>query len=143
MFGDALANARYQGILSAGASYVIGSLKLMTNYSNVDFSSATGSGDLHFQNFEVHGRYQITPAISVAGAYTYTDSRIEGEKPKFHQFSLQTAYALSKRTDVYLQGEYQHMTDQEGLPVGAVINGVGMSSNGNQVSATIGMRHRF
>ncbi|MDR5833225.1 porin [Caballeronia sp. LZ034LL] len=110
-----------------------------TNAGNINL----GDSHVRFTNYEVNGRYNLTPALSVAGAYTYTDSRIAGEKPKFHQFSLQTAYALSKRTDVYLQGEYQHMTDDDGLPIGATINGVGMSSSSNQVSATVGVRHRF
>jgi len=96
-----------------------------------------------FTNYEVNGRYNLTPALSLAGAYTYTDSRIDGVKPKFHQVSLQTAYALSKRTDVYLQGEYQHVTDTEGTNLGATITGVGVSSTENQVSATVGIRHRF
>ncbi|SAK75382.1 outer membrane protein, (porin) [Caballeronia fortuita] len=104
---------------------------------------ALGGGSIRFTNYEVNGRYNLTPALSIAGNYTYTDSRIEGEKPKFHQFNLQTAYALSKRTDVYLQGEYQHVTDTEGLPIGATINGVGIASSNNQVSATVGVRHRF
>jgi general bacterial porin, GBP family len=104
---------------------------------------ALGGGSLRFTNYEVNGRYNLTPALSLAANYTYTDSRIEGEKPKFHQFNLQTAYALSKRTDVYLQGEYQHVSDTENLPIGATINGVGISSSSNQVSATVGVRHRF
>ena len=96
-----------------------------------------------FNNYELNGRYNLTPALSLAGAYTYTDARLDGEKPSFHQFSLQTAYALSKRTDVYLQGEYVHAIDLEGTGLGAPINGVGMSSTPNQVSATVGIRHRF
>jgi GBP family porin len=110
-----------------------------TNAGNINL----GDSHVRFTNYEVNGRYNLTPALSIAGAYTYTDSRIAGEKPKFHQFSLQTAYALSKRTDVYLQGEYQHMIDKDDLPIGATINGVGMSSTSNQVSATVGVRHRF
>ncbi|MFM0053745.1 porin [Caballeronia grimmiae] len=104
---------------------------------------ALGGTSVRFTNYEVNGRYNLTPALSIAGNYTFTDSRIAGEKPKFHQFNLQTAYALSKRTDVYLQGEYQHVTSVDDLPIGATINGVGMSSSTNQVSATVGVRHRF
>jgi GBP family porin len=97
-----------------------------------------------FNNYELNGRYNLTPALSLAGAYTYTDARLDGEKPSFHQFSLQTAYALSKRTDVYLQGEYVHAVDLDGaLGIGAPINGVGTSTTPNQVSATVGIRHRF
>ena len=101
-------------------------------------------GHVRFTNYEVNGRYNLTPALSLAGAYTYTDSRIDGVKPRFHQVSLQTAYALSKRTDVYLQGEYQHVIGGDDVPgLGATITGVGVSSTSNQVSATVGLRHRF
>jgi general bacterial porin, GBP family len=107
--------------------------------SGFDFGNVTSG---HFQNFELNGRYQITPAISVAGAYTYTQSSIEGVNPKWNQFSLQTAYSLSKRTDVYLQGEYQHVS-QDGTGLGATINGLAASGNNNQVAVTAGLRHRF
>ena len=101
------------------------------------------NGHVRFTNYEVNGRYNLTPAMSLAANYTYTNSRINGIAPKWHQVDLQTAYALSKRTDVYLQGEYQHVTGLDGSDLGATINGVGMSSSSNQVSATVGVRHRF
>jgi GBP family porin len=115
--------------------------------SSVQTGNATNSligNYARFNNYELNGRYSLTPALSLAGAYTYTDARLDGQKPSFHQFSLQTAYALSKRTDVYLQGEYVHAIDLGGVTgIGAPINGVGMSSTPNQVSATVGLRHRF
>ena len=95
-----------------------------------------------FNNFEVNGRYHFTPVWSVAGAYTYTSGYLNGAHPKWNQFNLQTAYALSKRTDVYLQGEYQHVS-QSGLDLGADINGLAASSNNKQVAVTAGLRHRF
>ncbi len=95
-----------------------------------------------FNNYELNGRYALTPAISLAGEYTYTDARLDGTKPSFHTFALQTAYSLSKRTDVYLQGEYVHVIE-DGADIGAPITGVGTSSTPNQVSATVGIRHRF
>ncbi|KIG04176.1 porin [Caballeronia concitans] len=105
---------------------------------------AVGLGNsARFQNYEVNGRYNLTPALSLAANYTFTDARILGQKPKFHQVDLQTAYALSKRTDVYLQGEYQHVSGTGDSGLGATINGVGVSSTENQVSATVGVRHRF
>jgi len=107
-----------------------GTLRLTNNYAR-------------FNNYELNGRYALTPAISLAGEYTYTDARLDGEKPSFHQFAVQTAYSLSKRTDVYLQGEYVHAIDLGNSGIGAPINGVGMSSTPNQVSATVGVRHRF
>jgi len=101
-----------------------------------------GGGSGHFQNFELNGRYALTPALSLAAAYTYTQASFAGVRPKWNQFNLQTDYALSKRTDVYLQGVYQRVN--KGSDVDAVINGVGTASaTNNQVAVTAGLRHRF
>ncbi len=101
------------------------------------------SGGTRFNNYELNGRYVLTTAVTLAASYTYTDGRIVGASPIWHQFNLQTSYALSKRTDVYLQGEYQKV-NSDGLNIGANINGLGAaSSNDKQVSVTGGLRHRF
>lgn len=116
--------------ISAGATGTANGVALTNNYAR-------------FNNYEVNGRYALTPAISLSGEYTYTDARLDGQKPSFHQVAVQTAYSLSKRTDVYLQGEYVHAIDLGNSGIGAPITGVGMSSTPNQVSATVGVRHRF
>ncbi|MDT7811291.1 MAG: ral bacterial porin, family, partial [Acidobacteriaceae bacterium] len=51
--------------------------------------------------------------------------------------------ALSKRTDVYLQGVYQHVSGTGDSGLTADINGLTASSTNSQVAATIGLRHRF
>ena len=66
---------------------------------------------------------------------------LAGQHPHWNQFNLQTAYALSKRTDVYLQGEYQQVSDNS--IVNANINGLNASANEKQVAVTAGLRHRF
>ncbi|AOI56908.1 porin [Burkholderia diffusa] len=115
--------------ISAGQSGVTGGIPL--------------TGGTRFNNYEVNGRYALTPAFSLAGSYTYTDSRLDGQTPSWHQFNLQADYALSKRTDLYLQGEYQRV-NADGLAVGANINGLGTASSTNkQIAVTAGMRHRF
>jgi GBP family porin len=101
------------------------------------------AGGTRFNNYEVNGRYALTPAFSLAGSYTYTDSRLDGQTPSWHQFNLQADYALSKRTDLYLQSEYQRV-NANGLAIGANINGLGAASSTNkQIAVTAGMRHRF
>jgi predicted porin len=142
IYGNALANARYQGILSAGASYVLGSLKVMANYSNVDFSSGNGSHDLHFQNYELSGTYAITPAFTVGAGYTFTmgqDHATDGD-PKYHQVNLIAQYSLSKRTSVYAMGSYQHAA---GSAENAQITGFNPSSTQNQVVSRVGITHSF
>jgi GBP family porin len=130
----------------ATAGFVFTQTKLNNAFGIANTGTSSGialnGGDLRFNNYEVNGRYNLTPAWSVAGAYTYTDGRYANAKPKWHQFSLQTAYALSKRTDVYLQGEYQKVVSTN-TPFTADINGLAPSSTDKQVAVTAGLRHRF
>jgi GBP family porin len=101
----------------------------------------------HIQNFEGNIRYNLTPVLNVAGAYTY--SRAGGNagsgSPHWNQVSLQTDYNLSKRTDVYLQSVYQSVSTSRNTVLGvAFINGLSApSSTNNQVEVTAGLRHRF
>ncbi|NMM00376.1 porin [Paraburkholderia sp. RP-4-7] len=141
----------------AGANYAFGPATVGLVYSQTNLSSLAGIGagasgqsagigfanpnSAHFQNFEANARYALTPAVSVAGSYTYTRASLAGTRPHWNQFNLQTAYALSKRTDVYLQGEYQQAN--ENAIVDADINGLSASNNNKQVAVTAGLRHRF
>jgi len=155
--GDNTFNAGLQRTFGAGLNYAFGPATVgfvftqtkLEDASSINGATVGNSNNIaignyaRFNNYELNAHYALTPALSLAGAYTYTDARLDGEKPSFHQFSLQTAYSLSKRTDVYLQGEYVHALDLGNSGIGAPINGVGMSSTPNQVSATVGIRHRF
>ncbi|RAS38062.1 porin [Paraburkholderia bryophila] len=141
----------------AGANYAFGPATVGLVYSQTNLSGLAGigagasgqsagvggfgGGSAHFQNFEANARYALTPAVSIAGSYTYTKASLAGTRPHWNQFNLQTAYALSKRTDVYLQGEYQQVND--GAIVDADINGLAASGNNKQVAVTAGLRHRF
>jgi predicted porin len=103
---------------------------------------------LHFNNYEVNAHYSLTPAVSLAGAYTFTEGSFSSgtgsANPKWHQVTLMADYSLSKRTDVYVEGVYQHAYGAAGSAFeGAYINGLSQSSTGNQVAATVGMRTRF
>jgi predicted porin len=142
VYGQALANARYQGILSAGASYALGNLKLLADYSNVDFASGDGSGDLHFQNYEVSGIYNLSSALSLGLGYTFTTGRDHATdaEPKYHQVNAIAQYAISKRTSVYAMGSYQHAA---GSAENAQIAGFNPSSTQNQVVTRVGITHSF
>jgi len=155
--GDATFVAGRQRTWGAGLNYTFGPATAgfvftqtrLDNALGVNAANAGTSGTLalpgggvRFNNYELNARYALTPAISLAGAYTYTDSTIGGVHPKWNQFNLLADYALSKRTDVYLGGEFQHVVNK-GTGIGAVINGLNMSSTDKQVAVTAGLRHRF
>jgi predicted porin len=105
----------------------------------------TLAGTLRMDNYEVNAKYALTPALSVSGAYTFTAGAYNGSSPDWNTAMLQTDYSLSKRTDVYLEGVYQHV---HGAPANSVlahamINTLSPSSTGTQVAVTVGLRHTF
>ena len=116
--------------------------------NGVGFTVPTGT-NLHLDNYEVNGKYALTPALSLNAAYTFTNGHATGGTsdgdPKWQTVSLQADYSLSKRTDFYLEGVYQHASGTlgDGSANVAMINTLSPSSTGNQVAATVGLRHRF
>ncbi len=152
--------AQRQRIWGTGGNYTFGSatVGLLWTHSQIDnMSSVFAGGDgfvalgggLRLDNYEVNAHYALTPSLSIAGAYTFTDGSFSNggtsASPEWNQFTLQTDYSLSKRTDVYLEGVYQHV---HGAPAGSVlsdasINTLSPSSSGTQVAVTVGLRHQF
>ncbi len=105
---------------------------------------------LKYQNFEVNGKYQLTPALYIGAQYVYTvenyDTTLGGVKPKIHTFGLMVDYNLSKRTDVYIQGAFQKAAgDSTGSSLDhALIPGTDdVSSTSKQAVARVGIRHKF
>ena len=156
--GGSTFTAARQRTYGAGLSYAFGpaNVGLVVTQTQLNGASAIGSsasgtssglaltgGSARFTNYEVNGRYALTPAVSVSGAYTFTDARMDGVSPKYHQFTLQTDYALSKRTDVYAEAAYQHVGSTGNSGITADIVGVSASSTSSQVVGTVGIRHRF
>lgn len=147
------ASAKTQQIISAGGAYAFGAATFGATYSNTQFKDigaeaglpATGrGGDAKFHNAEVNFKYQITPSFLVGAAYDYTKGYGVNDA-KYHQGVIGADYFLSKRTDVYVDGVFQHAsgTDSTGSPAVANINFLSASSTQNQVMAIVGMRHKF
>ncbi len=99
-----------------------------------------------FNNFEFNASYLVTPSVALNGAYTDTKgamSNATGEhEPAWQDVSVQADYPLSKRTDVYVQATYQHLSsDASGLT--ADVSGQSPSTKNEQVVAAVRLRHRF
>ncbi|WP_028224296.1 porin [Paraburkholderia ferrariae] len=158
--------AALQRTYGVGANYTYGPAQvgLVWTHSQIDGISSLSSGgtalgglggmNLHMDNYEINGKYSLTPALALMGSYTFTNGTVTGtgdnNSPKWHTFMLGTDYSLSKRTDVYLAGVYQHASgslgyNNNGTSVANVasINMLSPSSTNNQVAATVGLRHRF
>jgi general bacterial porin, GBP family len=136
------------GPATVGLVYTHTKLDGLDAINTNDGYSALSGNSLRFDNYEINTRYALTPALGRAGAYTFTNGSFSTNtgdtKPKYHQFSLLADYGLSKRTDVYLEGVYQHASGGDGGLLGdAAINGVSPSTTDQQVVVTVGMRHRF
>jgi predicted porin len=105
---------------------------------------------LRFQNFEINGKYQLTPAFFVGAQYIYTytnyNSTLGNVHPKYQTFGLMADYNLSKRTDVYIQGVYQHVSSGgTGTQLDKAFN-VGTdnsSTTSNQTAVRLAIRHKF
>ena len=146
-------------VIAAGGAYTFGAATIGGTYSNTKFmnlgSSAASpfSGQTAtFNNGEVNFKYQLTPALLVGAAYDYTrGSKIEGNSaPEYHQGSLGIDYFLSKRTDIYIVGVYQHAlgdtlstTGTKVVPAVASISNLTASANQNQLTARVGIRTKF
>ncbi|MBN3846606.1 MULTISPECIES: porin [Burkholderiaceae] len=150
------ASASTLQIISAAGSYQIGSATLGLTYSNVQFrglGSTSGpnplgyTGNARFNNVEVNGRYQLTPAWLAGVAYIYTNaSGAENRSGAlYHQLQAGSDYFLSKRTDVYFIVVYQHAsgTDSLGQPAVAYLTGQTPSASNHQLALRIGITHRF
>lgn len=161
---DASFIAQRMQIFGAGVSYTFGKATAGFAYTNSSYRDPVTNGyiggslasagntlnNLRYQNFEVNGKYQLTPAFFVGGQYVYSmetyDSTAGTVKPHIHSAGLMADYFLSKRTDVYVQGVYQKIA---GSSTGSVMDQAfipgtqGVSSNSEQFVARVALRHAF
>ncbi|KVE96372.1 hypothetical protein WJ01_11095 [Burkholderia vietnamiensis] len=104
---------------------------------------------LTFSNYELNARYFVQPTFSLGGSYTLTQGRFDDAgrsiAPTWSQFMLQADYALSHRTDLYLEGVYQRVTGADGVAVlgNAGIFNLAASGNDRQAVVAAGIRHKF
>jgi predicted porin len=147
------ASAKTQQNFAAGASYKIGSLTLAALYTNVQFNKigtepglpAVGApGSAKFNNVDVSASYFVAPDLQVGVGYTLTKG-YDVNHATYQQANAGVDYFLSKRTDLYLIGGYQHAsgTDSTGKAARAQMYLLSPSSTANQVVTLIGIRHKF
>jgi predicted porin len=145
-------------VIGAGGAYTFGAATVGLTYSNIQFgnlgktfASPFAGQKATFNNAEVNFKYQLTPALLVGAAYDYTrGSQVDdASRAQYHQGAVGVDYFLSKRTDVYVVGVYQHALGDTVNAAGNVvaatagINGLTGSSTSNQFTARVGIRHKF
>jgi predicted porin len=155
--GGDVANLAYQGaksigIASVAVQYVTGPFTANLRYSNAQYKADAQSGFASTQKYNVAGAYfgyQATPAMLVGVGYVYTKGSGDSSAT-YNQVSLGGDYNLSKRTDVYLVGAYQHASGQTRnaagnlVTAGAAIGSYGYNSaSSSQELVSLGIRHKF
>jgi predicted porin len=155
VYGAYANSANTYQVIGAGGAYTFGAATIGATYSNTKFKGFTAGPFVNqtatFNNGEINFKFQLTPALILGAAYDYTQgSKIDGASAaKYHQGSVGVDYFLSKRTDVYVIGVYQHASGStlngsgQVVSATAAINGLDASTSSNQVAARVGIRHKF
>ncbi|MEX3761387.1 porin [Paraburkholderia phenoliruptrix] len=162
--GDENFLAKRLQIFGAGVNYTFGPATVGVAYTNTYATQLQSSGyvgaitpptgtvsSLRFHNFEVNGKYQLTPAFYVGAMYAYTRADLNTttsgkQHPNYQTVGLMADYNQSKRTDIYLQGAYQHVGgDKTGTVLDAayVPGADDVSSTRNQLLVRAAIRHKF
>ncbi|TAL97788.1 MAG: porin [Paraburkholderia sp.] len=154
---DSIQNSAYQsaksiGIASVALQYVAGPFTFGGRYSNAQYKPDAQSGFGTTEKYDVGAgfvNYQLTPAALLGFGYTYTHGKGDSNAT-YHQISLGGDYNLSKRTDVYLVGAYQHANGNQRNDAGSLQSSVASvadygfsSSSDNQTIVSLGIRHKF
>jgi outer membrane protein OmpU len=123
-----------QGAFAVGASYAIGNVTLMGDFTYTQIK-ALGQSQ-HMQVGEGGANWQVTPALSLVGGYQYTHF----DAHHWNQLSAGVHYLLSKRTDVYLSGDWLKASQGVDAVIGYSFT---PSTTTTQADVRIGMRHSF
>jgi len=154
------ASAGSQQIIVAGGSYAIGPATVGLLYSNTQFQNlgsvtAVGAisapkydgGTATFNSGEINVKYQVNPALLLAGAYIYTHNSGADNlgSAKYNQFNLGAIYSLSKRTSLYAIGFYETASgiDSTGKAAVADLDGSAFSADKHQLAGIFGITHKF
>jgi len=119
--------------MGAGLSYQFGKLLVHGLYTRVKLQS-NGFSDT-YQSWDAGANYQFTPANTLAGGAATTT--LSGRR--WTQFEIGDIYALSKRTQVYVNVLYEHANDS----ANAAFFTAGVSSGRNQAIVLTGIHHSF
>ncbi|WAG17953.1 porin (plasmid) [Burkholderia gladioli] len=141
-FGIAHAAARYKfAAFTVGAAYSYAAF-------NGDAQSIVKSQE-HFNSGKVYALYQVTPSLLGGVGYIYTRSGGD-TSAAYSQVTVGATYALSKRTDFYAVGAYQHASGTQRTTTGTLAEAVasvgsyGITGNDHsQEMVLVGIRHRF
>ncbi|CAN7682617.1 porin [Caballeronia sp. dw_19] len=152
-------SAHSLSIARAAAQYAIGPVTLGASYSNAQYAPDALSAFTSTQKYNigsVFANYQLTPALLVGAGYTY--EKASGDTAaKYHQVGIGADYTVSKRTDFYAVGAYQHASGTQAVyttnaagqtvrvdqAAQASIGSFGFAGTSSQEMVLVGIRHKF
>ncbi|MFL9872920.1 porin [Paraburkholderia megapolitana] len=150
------ASANTLEIMGLGGNYTFGGTTISGVLTNTRFDSLGSSsgpnpfdysGNVNFTNIELDVREHITTTLQTGIAFDYTRrSSLDSDGgAKYMQLDMLADYALSRRTDVYLEAILQRASGRDSLGQSAVatIGGFTPSSTNKQAVVRIGLRQRF
>ncbi|MPW17608.1 porin [Paraburkholderia sp. CNPSo 3157] len=148
----AYASAKSIGIASAAGQYVAGPFTFGIRYSFAQYKPDGLSAFTQQEKYNVAGGYvgyQVTPAMLLGLGYIYTHGSGD-TSASYNQVSLGGDYSLSKRTDLYLIGAYQHANGHQResrtsvVTADASVGSYGyQSGSSSQTIVSLGIRHKF
>ncbi|KVO63124.1 porin [Burkholderia stagnalis] len=140
-------NVRDLRTYGVGGRYVWGPATAWALWTRTQFSTVSGTGGTFYNAYEAGLKYALTPALSAAAGYTYTNATQNGGSAHWNQGNLALDYALSKRTDVYGLVIYQKASgDGVQAQIGSNSSsyfGTSGTNSSNQIAARVGIRHKF
>ncbi|MGS1001595.1 porin [Burkholderia glumae] len=128
-----------------GGRYVWGPATAWLLWTNTQFDAINSFGT-KYNAYEAGVKYALTPALSGAVGYTYSNATQNSQSYHWNQVNGTVDYALSKRTDVYGLVVYQQASGRGvQAQIGSSTGYFNTSGSGskNQVAARIGIRHKF
>jgi outer membrane protein OmpU len=123
-----------QTITAVGASYAFGRLTMLGNVTNTEFKGFDRQSSMRVH--ELGATLQLTPSLQAQTGFQFT--RFEGHH--WNQLSAGLSMALSKRTAVYVSGDYLKASKDVDAVIGYAFAN---SSSNRQSDVRIGIRHRF
>ncbi|MGU7770147.1 porin [Burkholderia sp. MR1-5-21] len=139
-------NVRDLRTYGVGGRYIWGPATAWLLWTRTQFSTVSGANGTFYNAYEAGLKYALTPALSAAAGYTYTNATQTGASAHWNQGDLALDYALSKRTDVYGLVIYQKASGNNvQAQIGSSTSYFNTSGNGssNQIAARVGIRHKF
>jgi predicted porin len=143
--------AKSINIARVAAQYVAGPYTFGLSYSNSMYKADAQSAFVDTEKYntgQAFLNYQATSTLLLGLGYSYT--RASGNTgATYNQISLGADYNLSKRTDVYLVGAWQHASGDQLNSDGTVssaeasIGSYGVAGTSSQEMVSFGIRHKF